>query len=54
MSEDLPESDFTPLNENAVQLHELYLGWIDAGFPEHRAFDLVTTTWLHYLTDGSE
>lgn len=43
------DSDFTPLNENAVRLHELYLGWIEAGFPEERAFDLVSTTWLHYL-----
>jgi hypothetical protein len=46
---ELPDSEFTPLNENAVHLHELYLGWIEAGFPEDRAFELVTTTWLHYL-----
>lgn len=49
MSDEMEEHDLTPLNENAVRLHELYLGWIEAGFPEERAFDLVTTTWQQYL-----
>lgn len=45
------DGELTPLNQNAVHLHELYLCWIEAGFPEERAFDLVTTTWLNYLDD---
>lgn len=49
MSDDLPETDMTPLLEGATHIHEMYSAYMDAGFTEDRAFDLVTTILLHYL-----
>jgi hypothetical protein len=31
----------TALAEGAAQMHEMYAAYIDAGFPEPRAFELV-------------
>lgn len=49
MSDDLPETDMTPLAEGATHLHEMYEAYLEAGFPEERAFGLVSTVLLHYL-----
>lgn len=49
MSDDISQSDLTPLAEGAAHIHEMYEAYIDAGFTEDRAFDLVTTILLHYL-----
>lgn len=51
MSDDdgLPETPLTHLDQNATSLHEMYGAYLDAGFTEARAFDLVTTILLHYL-----
>ncbi len=50
MSDDLPDPQpLSNLNEGAIHLHEMYTAYIDAGFPEDRAFELVSTVLLHYL-----
>ncbi len=36
----------TALAEGAAQMHELYWAYMEAGFPEHRAFDLVKTLMI--------
>jgi hypothetical protein len=38
-----PEDPITQLAAAAVQLHELYSSYIEAGFSEPQAFDLVKT-----------
>lgn len=35
------EPVMTQLAQNAANLHELYLSYIDAGFTEYHAFELV-------------
>lgn len=45
MSEDFPEP-MTQLAENAVQLHEMYLSYVEAGFRDDQAFDLVKTVLI--------
>lgn len=35
------EEPLTALAEGAAQLHEMYAAYIDAGFPENRAFELT-------------
>jgi hypothetical protein len=37
------EDPFSAVAEGAVQMHELYTAYMDAGFPEARAYDLVKT-----------
>lgn len=50
MSEDqLPESPLTAMAEGAAQLHEMYTAYMDAGFSETRAFDLVQIFLMNYL-----
>lgn len=52
MSDDddgMPETPLTHLDQNATSLHEMYMAYMDAGFPEERAFSLATTILLHYL-----
>lgn len=50
MSDELPDPQpLSNLNEGAIHLHEMYSAYMDAGFTEDRAFDLVTTVLLHYL-----
>lgn len=39
----------TVLDERAAELHELYMAWLGAGFPESRAFELVTLVLLRHL-----
>jgi hypothetical protein len=38
-----PEDPITQLAAAAAQVHELYLSYIEAGFTEAQAFDLVKT-----------
>lgn len=47
---DIPDSPITSLDQGAVQLHELYTCYMDAGFSEARAFDLVALTLDHFLS----
>ena len=50
MSDDLPDPQpLSNLNEGAIHLHEMYTAYLEAGFPEDRAFELVTNVLLHYL-----
>lgn len=49
MSDDLPETDMTPLAEGAAHIHEMYEAYMQAGFTEGRAFELATTVLLYYL-----
>lgn len=49
MSDELPDSPMTALAEGAAQIHEMYAAYMDAGFPEQRAFELVTAITLYYL-----
>lgn len=37
----MDENDLTPLKQAAVQLHELYLAWIEAGFTPLQSLQLV-------------
>lgn len=39
--EEMPESPMTDLAQGAAQLHEMYSAYLDAGFTEQRAFDLI-------------
>jgi len=41
-----PEDPITELAAAAAQLHELYTAYIDAGFTEPQAFDLIKTVML--------
>lgn len=45
----MPESPLTDLAAGAVQLHEMYHSYMEAGFPEGRAFELVCMTLDHFL-----
>ena len=38
-----PEDPITQLAAAAAQLHELYNSYLEAGFTEHQAFDIVKT-----------
>lgn len=49
MSDDAPDSPLTALDQEAVRLHEIYLSYMDAGFPESRAFELCRIILVHYL-----
>lgn len=50
-SQQLPESPLTAMAEGAAQLHEMYTAYMDAGFSEMRAFDLIQTFLASYLGD---
>lgn len=41
---DEPQSPLTELAAAAVQQHELYRSWVDAGFTEQQAMMLLVTT----------
>lgn len=45
----MPDAPLTALAEGAAQVHEMYEAYMDAGFPEQRAFDLTVTVLLHSL-----
>lgn len=47
--EQLPESPLTAMAEGAAQLHEMYTAYMEAGFTEARAFDLVRMFLGNYL-----
>lgn len=49
--EQLPESPLTAMAEGAAQLHEMYTAYMEAGFSEDRAFDLVRMFLRGYLED---
>jgi len=38
-----PEDPITQLAAAAAQVHELYISYIEAGFTEAQAFDLIKT-----------
>lgn len=40
---DNPQPPLTELAAAAVQQHELYRSWVDAGFTEEQALDLLKT-----------
>lgn len=42
------------INEGAITHHELYQAWMDAGFPEERAFELVKTMIIETVRRGAE
>lgn len=44
-----PQSPLTSLDQEAVRLHEIYLSYMDAGFPEQRAFQLACLILTNYL-----
>ncbi|MGW7087525.1 hypothetical protein ACWGH2_29070 [Streptomyces sp. NPDC054871] len=46
-----PEDPITELAAGAVQLHEVYLAYLDAGFTHDQAFDLTKAVLLASL-DG--
>lgn len=41
----------TPLGRQTSELHEIYLAYMEAGFPEPRAFELCTIILRDYLDD---
>lgn len=43
------EVTVTPLARQANELHEIYLAYMQAGFPEQRAFELVNTVLMDFL-----
>lgn len=53
MSEGL-EEPLTALAEGAAQMHEMYAAYIDAGFPEHRAFELTVLVLESSLGIGDD
>lgn len=46
---EIPQSPLTSLDEEAIRLHEIYLSYMEAGFPEARAFKLAKIILIHYL-----
>lgn len=38
---ELPTDPVSALKEGAIQMHELYLSWVDSGFTEEQAFSLL-------------
>lgn len=55
MSEDQdPEEFLGSINEGAITHHELYQAWLDAGFTERQAFDLVKTMIIETVRRGAE
>lgn len=55
MSDDtqVPEP-LTQLAEGAAQMHELYWAYMEAGFPESRAFELVKTMLVLTIQDSDD
>lgn len=39
----LPPSPFTDLAATAVQMHELFTAWVNAGFTEEQAMQMMCT-----------
>lgn len=52
----MPPNPFTLMQENAVQMHEQYMSYIEAGFTEAQAFEFVRTMlaeiFRHVLRGG--
>jgi hypothetical protein len=54
MSEEIDIPDpMTQMAENAVHLHEMYISYVDAGFTEDQAFDLIKTI-LIIITENAQ
>lgn len=53
MSDEIPEP-LTQLAEGAHHLHEMYTEYINAGFPEHRAFELTKLVLTIMLQSNDE
>jgi hypothetical protein len=51
---DLPEEPITSLAESAVQMHELFLAYVDAGFSEDQAMMFIRTLLSAAITGRSE
>ncbi|GAA2803056.1 hypothetical protein [Streptomyces showdoensis] len=47
-----PEDPITQLAAAAAQLHELYLAYVNAGFSELQAFELVRAIMTAGLSQG--
>lgn len=41
MPDDDESGDLTPMMTNCVTQHEMFLGWMAAGFSEEQAFELL-------------
>ncbi|WP_289009138.1 hypothetical protein [uncultured Thermomonospora sp.] len=54
MSSDMPQDPFTELAKAAIQLHELFKAFLDAGFTEPQAMQLVCTALTAGITKGSQ
>ena len=53
MSDDMQVPDpMTAMAEGAAQLHEMYVAYMEAGFSEQRAFDLVCQLMSSFLDNG--
>lgn len=48
-NDDAFEVTVTPLTRNANELHEIYMAYMEAGFPEHRAFELAVVILEDHL-----
>jgi len=44
----------TPLAEGATNMHELYLSWLNVGFTEAQAMQLVTAFMIEAVRMGME
>lgn len=47
-------SPLTALDQEAVRIHEVYLSYMEAGFPEQRAFELVCIILDHFLNSDDD
>ncbi len=47
-----PLDPISTLDMAAAQQHELYTAWIDAGFTEQQAFELLKLAWIASLQRG--
>ena len=49
---DMPSDPITPLKDAAIQLHEMYRTYIEAGFSKRQAFDLAKSFLLESVRQG--
>lgn len=49
-----PEDPMTELQAGAVNQHEMYLSWIEAGFTEDQAMDLLKAVIVSLIRAVSE
>ncbi len=46
---ELPESPLSAIGMGAAQLHEMYLGFVEAGFTPPQALHLVTAMFIEMM-----